>query len=159
MKREICARHGIAALYPLDCELSMPGVNPRELALAISAANEALIRRSTMVIANLSPFRSPGIDSGTAYEMGFARALGLAVHGYSNSVDAFGARTRAYLGLPATAERDAEGFLVEDFGLSDNLMIEGAIVLSGGSLVCVASRDLSAMTAFEQLVAEIARKL
>jgi hypothetical protein len=30
--------------------------------------------------------------------------------------------------------RDAEGLLVEDFSLADNLMIEGAVLASGGTL-------------------------
>lgn len=159
VKREICTRHGIEAHYPFDSKLAMPDASPREFALAISAANEALIRRSTMVIANLSPFRSPGIDSGTAYEMGFGRALGLTIHGYSNTVRDFGSRTRAYLGLDDAAERDTEGFAIEDFGLADNLMIDGAIVESGGLFVSAPSPDLSALDAFEQLIVAIARKL
>jgi nucleoside 2-deoxyribosyltransferase len=159
IKREICAQHGIEAHYPLDGELSMAEAPPRDFALAISAANEALIRRSTMVLANLSPFRSPGIDSGTAYEMGFGRALGLVVHGYSNSAIDFGSRTRTFLGLAKDAERDNERYLIEDFGLADNLMMEGAIAASGGRLVCVPSSDLAALAAFERLIVEIARKL
>ena len=52
--------------------------------MQISAGNEELIRSCRLLIANLTPFRGPSADVGTAYEIGFARALKLPVYAYSN---------------------------------------------------------------------------
>ncbi len=104
--------------------------------------NEAHIRTSVAVIANLTPFRSPSADVGTVYEIGFARALGLPVFGYTNTAQKFTRRTIDFASANggANAEagrilRDADGLLVEQFGLVENLMIEAGIVGSLGALV------------------------
>lgn len=156
-KREICASHGLSAHYPLDGAIDGAGMSPRAHAFAISAANEGLIRRSTIVLANLSPFRSPGVDPGTAFEIGFARALGLRVYGYSCREALFTARTLYYSGMEDDADADVHGYAIERFGLVDNLMIDGAIAASGGHIVCIESDDLAAFAAFERLVTEVAR--
>ena len=90
-------------------------------------------------------------------QIGFARAIGLRVFGYSCREMPFAARTIYYSGMEDDAERDVHGYQIERFGLVDNLMIDGGIGASGGKIVCVESDDLSAFAAFEQLVAEIAR--
>jgi nucleoside 2-deoxyribosyltransferase len=156
-KREICAKHGLRASFPLDNEIGGAGLTPREHAFKIERANEELIRASAMVFANLSPFRGPSLDPGTAFEVGFARALGLRVHGYSCREALFAARTVYYSGMEDDAERDVHGYSIERFGLVDNLMVDGAIAASGGHIVCVESDDLSAFAAFERLVADVAR--
>jgi nucleoside 2-deoxyribosyltransferase len=156
-KREICAKHGLRARHPLDAGISGAGLTPREHAMAIAQANEELIRAASMVLANVSPFRGPSLDPGTAFEIGFARALGLRVHGYSCREASFAARTVYYSGMEDDAERDVHGYSIERFGLVDNLMVDGAIAASGGQIVCVESDDLSAFAAFERLVGEVAR--
>jgi nucleoside 2-deoxyribosyltransferase len=156
-KQAICARHGFVAHYPLDAEIGGAGLSERARAFAIAAANEDMIRRSTIVFANLSPFRSPSLDPGTALEIGFARALGLRIYGYSCREASFTARTVYYSGMGDEAEIDVHGYAIERFGLVDNLMIDGAIAASGGHIVCAESDDLSAFEAFEQLVGEAAR--
>lgn len=156
-KREICAKHGLRARYPLDGAISGAGLTPREHAFAIARANEELIRGSAMVFANLSPFRSPSLDPGTALEIGLARSLGLRIHGYSCREALFAARTVYYSGMEDDAERDVHGYSIERFGLVDNLMVDGSIAASGGHIVCVESDDLSAFAAFERLVGEVAR--
>jgi nucleoside 2-deoxyribosyltransferase len=156
-KVEICAKYGLRARFPLDAAVSGEGLDPDVHAFAIAQANEELIRDSAIVLANISPFRGPSLDPGTAFEVGFARALGLRVFGYSCRAAPFAARTIYYSGMDDDAERDVHGYLIERFGLVDNLMIDGAITASGGKIVCVESDDLSAFAAFEKLVAEIAR--
>jgi len=123
--------------------------------------NEAHIRRCGAVIANLTPFRGPSADAGTVYEIGFARALGRPVFGYANVAERFTERTRAFTASNEGA-CDADGLLIEQFGLFDNLMIEAAIVGSGSGMVLAACepalrwRDLSA---FERCVALAAQTL
>ncbi|HUB94316.1 MAG TPA: nucleoside 2-deoxyribosyltransferase [Stellaceae bacterium] len=145
-KRRICALHGLGAVTPLEPPGEVP---PRGLAEAqrIAWANEWHIRHCRAVLANLTPFRGPSADVGTVYEIGYARALGLPVFGYSMTGVPFAARTRAFL-----ARAGEDGMAVEEFGLHDNLMIDAGIVASGGAVVVEDG-------AFEACVRLVARAL
>lgn len=134
--RSICATHGLEGVSPLD---PLAGGDPAAwaglpLARQIALRNEAHIAGCAALIANLTPFRGPSADAGTVFEVGFMRALGRPVFGWSNDARPFVVRTHAFLG--GAAQHDQEGLLVEDFdGMADNLMIDGAILGSGGELV------------------------
>jgi len=154
--KAICARHGLAGVFPLD---DLAGGDPPAWAdlpgaYRIARRNEAHIAGCDALVANLTPFRGPSADAGTVFELGFMRALGRPVFGWSNAAASFAARTRAAFSATAHADgtwRDAEGMLMEDFApLSDNLMIDGAIAASGGVLV---TRDLPRTEAWTSLVA------
>jgi nucleoside 2-deoxyribosyltransferase len=153
-KREACARAGIIGRFPLDNALPK-AATPAAHARAIALANEAMIRDCEIVLANLTPFRSPSADPGTAFEIGFARALGKTIHGYSAAEDLLLPRTRRSLGLGSEAMHDGAGHAIEDFGMFDNLMLDSAILDSGGQIVVRAADDLSAMAAFEALLMRI----
>lgn len=157
-KIEACARYGLTALFPLDAK-PLKARTPRARAMAISKANERLIRRADWVFANLTPFRAPSADAGTVFEIGFARALGKRVYGYTATTDLFATRTRKAHAPGARAKRDRSGHAIEDFGLTDNLMIDGAIAASGGIIVPHKAEDLSAFTAFEILLKKVAGRL
>lgn len=155
-KAGIARAAGLDPLTPLDKEMP-PLPTPRERGIAIAEANEALIRHCDLVIANLIPFRGPSADAGTVYEVGYARGLGLPVFGYTNDPREYRDRARL-LGIAQESQgehgpRDPEGLAIEDFGLTDNLMIEGAILASGGAMVLVPAppsdrfRDLLAFAA------------
>ena len=152
-KREICARHGIEAHYPLDNEVE--GGDARSVAMTISRLNEELVARCDIVLANLTPFRSPSVDPGTAFEIGFARALGKRIYGYSAATSTLLERTQAFFGLAGDAKTDPQGCAMENFGLTDNLMIDGAIAAGGGFIVSKAESALAAFAAFEELVGRI----
>ncbi len=170
--KAICARHGLAGVSPLD---ALDGGDPPEWsgldeAYRIARRNEAHIAGCATLVANLTPFRGPSADAGTVFELGFMRALGRPVFGWSNCAEPFAARTRAFCAgaaaQPDGTWRDAEGLLVEDFApLADNLMIDGAIVASGGTLVTRAIprddawTDLVAFEACIELVARALRRL
>jgi nucleoside 2-deoxyribosyltransferase len=94
-KKDLCSRYGIEGVFPLDAVVDLDGAAPSEAALRISRANEGLIRTCQLVIAHITPFRGPSADVGTAYEIGFARALGLAIFAYSNVSKDFASRTAA----------------------------------------------------------------
>ncbi len=135
--KRICERHGLVGISPLD---ALP--EPAEWATLAEAArihrrNEAHMRGCDAVIANLTPFRGPSADVGTAFEVGFMRALSRPVFAWSAVADGFAARTLALAGArrAETADCDADGMLIENFGLFDNLMLDGAIDASGGTLV------------------------
>ena len=152
-KVALCATHGCEGVFPLDASLDLTGLAKHEQAARISAANEGLMRTCDALIANLTPFRGVSMDSGTAFEVGFMRALGRPVLGYSNTAGAYKARADAYralrIGLPDADGPDVE---VEDFGLEENLMIAVAIVQSGGSVVArtvPAGQEMRDLTGFE----------
>lgn len=122
-KKALCARAGLEALFPLDSVIEADPDEPKPiLARKIFLSNRAMIEACAAVLANLTPFRGPSVDPGTAMEIGLAYGLGKRVIGYSNVGETFAARTRAFLRLRAD---ECE---VEDFGpLTDNLMIDGAV--------------------------------
>jgi nucleoside 2-deoxyribosyltransferase len=74
-KASICARHGIRCHSPITntVDLSAP-----DASLRIYRMNRAMMLASDVIIANLTPFRGPSADDGTAFEVGFFDALGRA---------------------------------------------------------------------------------
>ena len=161
-KQAICARHGLTGVSPLD----EPPNEPAEWAALpfwrrIALRNEAHIKSCQGLIANLTPFRAPSADVGTVYEIGFARALGMKIFGYATTTAAFLPRTLASLGLEAHEQpdgtwRDGDGLLVEQFGLFDNLMIEGGITGSGGILILGDVDKWTDLSLFERCVIAMA---
>jgi nucleoside 2-deoxyribosyltransferase len=164
-KKAICDRHGLIGVSPLD-DLDD---EPAEWAALpfwrrIALRNEAHIRSCQGLIANLTPFRGPSADVGTVYEVGFARALGLAIFGYATTTEAFLPRTLKALGGEARARQDGtwqdgDGLLVEQFGLFDNLMIEGGIIGSGGVLITGDAGKWDDLVLFECCVQAAAERL
>ena len=67
-KVEICAHHGLTGLYPLDNAVDLPA---SDASLRIFRGNEAMMDEADAIIANLTPFRGPGADAGTVYELGY----------------------------------------------------------------------------------------
>ena len=119
--RVICERHGLIGVFPGDeeglCDRHQP---PSEQGLAISRAMERAMRGCQAIIVNLTPFRGPSADVGSAYEMGFMRALGRPIFGYSNDEPPFLDRVIAFCGgaasLRSTGEHeDTDGMVIEPF--------------------------------------------
>ncbi len=143
-KQQLCARYGLTGVSPLD---EMPDQPPTWAVVPpawrrIALRNEALIRSCDLMIANLTPFRGPSADVGTVYEVGFMRALSRPIFGYATTAARFTQRTLDFARGKGGATvdqngswRDPEGMLIEQFGLFDNLMLEGGIGASGGILV------------------------
>lgn len=124
--KSICAAHGLQGVFPMDAGLDISGLSKHEAARAIYEANIKLIDGCQGVMANMEAFRGPGMDGGTAFEMGYAIARGLPVVGY-NSKGLYLERTREFynkrLREVGTHEVDPNGLTVEDFDLADNLMM------------------------------------
>jgi nucleoside 2-deoxyribosyltransferase len=164
-KKAICDRHGLAGVSPLDVLLE----EPSEWASLpfwrkIAMRNESHIQSCQGIVANLTPFRGPSADPGTVYEVGFARAMGLKIFGYATTTDLFLPRTLAALGQAAREQSDGtwldgDGLLVEQFGLFDNLMIEGGIEGSGGVLITGDAARWDDLSLFERCVQAAAERL
>jgi nucleoside 2-deoxyribosyltransferase len=123
MLQDKCAQAGLAGCWPLDGAVA-PGP-PLETARAIYRANLALIDAAAAIIADLSPFRGPNMDPGTAWEIGYGVARGLPVFAWTDDPEVLLGRTRRQLGMHAQDEGpvDPQGFAIEDFGLVENLMV------------------------------------
>lgn len=157
-KVEICARHGLTGLYPLDNVIDL---SARDASLRIFKGNEAMMDRADAIIANLTPFRGPGADAGTVYELGYMAGRGKLCLGYSNIPGFYADRAGDFTKVSSEDGRliDAEGLTIEDFGLADNLMMIHALELHGCPLVTPRQtpadvwRDLTAFEACIKLAA------
>ncbi len=122
-KKAVCARLGFEGVFPMD---AVPGAQPRDEGdpKSIYDACVAHMDRCDALVADVTPFRGPSMDVGTAFEMGYVAARGLPVFGYSEVLGAYHDRVSPG---PATTEDsrlcDADGLLIEPFGLQDNLMV------------------------------------
>ncbi|ESL11617.1 hypothetical protein TRSC58_00628 [Trypanosoma rangeli SC58] len=105
--RKLLRVHGVTPLIPVDNEATG--------AAEIRAKNMEMIRQCDAVIADLSPFRSHEPDCGTAFEVGYAAALGKTVLVFTSD--------RRSMREKYGGACDAAGMTVEDFGLPFNLML------------------------------------
>jgi nucleoside 2-deoxyribosyltransferase len=153
-KKAICARHGLTGVFPLDPPAPMPSGPPEWR--RIFAANKLHLAGCEALVANLTPFRGAGADPGTVYELGYMRGLGRPVHGYTHDPRPHRARVPEAR-FDGRVWRDAEGLEVEEFGLTENLMIEGAIAASGGVLLrAEAPLPWTDLTLFEACIRAVA---
>ncbi|MEA2831431.1 MAG: hypothetical protein QOF22_2179 [Bradyrhizobium sp.] len=160
-KVELCRRHGLVGLYPLDNAIDIAA---NDASLQIFSGNEAMMIEADAIIANLTPFRGPGADAGTVYELGYMAGRGKLCLGYSNDPSCYADRVRRFSEVNSREGRlvDGSGLTVEDFGLTDNLMMIHALDLHGCALVTPrqAPADLwHDLTAFETCVRRAAELL
>ena len=154
-KVEICRRSGLRGLPPLneDAETAAAGL---EVWRAIYQKDVAMMEKSDIIIANLTPFAGASADSGTLIEVGWFLGKGKPIFGYSNTAENFESRMRRQLG----AEHADLG--IEGFHLPDNLMIVGAVE-SGGYPIFVPTdgkaRGLDALDVFVACVEAAARHM
>lgn len=126
-KKKICQQYGFVGLFPLDNNLDLSSLSPYQAGLKIYQANIKLMNRCDLIIANMSPFRGPSMDVGTAFEMGYITAQNKPVWGYTLDGRLYNDRvTEAATGI------DADGLSIEAFDMTDNLMMIGALNQQGG---------------------------
>ena len=169
-KKEICARFGLVGLFPLDNDIDEALADTgAPLSMRIFRGCTAMMEAADAVIAHLTPFRGPSADVGTVFELGYMAAHGKICTGYTNRRDSYADRiaragTRSVPGVaPGGTELvslDGEGHLIENFGLTDNLMIVHGLDAFGHPLLAPEAepadiwRDL---TLFEKCAAWLAR--
>jgi nucleoside 2-deoxyribosyltransferase len=167
-KCAICEQHGLVGVFPTDEEDACdPALSRPDQGLAISRAMERVMRTCNAMIVNLTPFRGPSADVGSAYEMGFMRALGRPIFAYSNDDRPFLDRVAAFRGgalrvRPTGEYEDPDGMAVEAFALHDNLMLAGGVIGSGGCLFAAAAphaERYTSLVAFERCVERAASDL
>ncbi len=114
--KNLCINYGFEGLYPLD--------NAFDSAKEIFEANIGLIKKCDIIAANVNPFRGCEPDSGTAFEIGAAYALGKKIYCYADDVRSM----RCKFG-----DEDSSGYITEDFDMPFNLMICVPSVIVRGS--------------------------
>lgn len=123
--KTVCTANGLEGLYPRDREVPVELRLPDEKRRWIFASDCELIRQADAVFADMRSFRSDTEpDSGTAFMVGFAHALGKPVWLWLPDCPP-GSKL---IGRVACAQDgdfwvDAEGMIVEDFGVPLNLML------------------------------------
>jgi nucleoside 2-deoxyribosyltransferase len=152
-KVEICRRLGLRSLPPLN-EDAETAATELEVWRAICEKDVAMMEKSDIIIANLTPFAGASADAGTLIEVGWFLGKRKPIFGYSNTPENFESRMRKQLG----AKHADLG--IEGFHLPDNLMIVGA-VQSGGYPVFLPTdgktRGFDALDVFETCVKAAAR--
>ena len=110
-----CDLWGLEGVFPLDSEVKLEEpIDQQKNGYLIYEGNLKLIESCAAVLANISPFRGPSVDAGTAFEIGYGLASGLIVVGYTSALSFYKERV------------EPDGLLIEDFEMIDNLMIHGA---------------------------------
>jgi nucleoside 2-deoxyribosyltransferase len=155
-------------VFPLDEEEPcIPSLPLPEQGLAISRAMERAMQGCDAMIVSVTPFRGPSADVGSAYEMGFMRALSRPIFAYTNDPRPFHDRIAACCGRAVRlrssgVQEDSDGMAIEPFELHDNLMLAGGIVASGGYIVAETVQPADRYTsllAFERCVVRAAEML
>ncbi|MCF8151811.1 MAG: nucleoside 2-deoxyribosyltransferase [Burkholderiaceae bacterium] len=124
--RGLCRGKGHEALIPLD--------GSQTCADDIYRNNLSLIGAADAVLANLNPFRGAEPDAGTCVEIGYALAIGKPVIGYVDTLVPMRDRLQATGPGADGRYRDEQGWIVEDFGLSLNLMLSVPLPLKQGGI-------------------------
>ncbi len=115
-KKALCRQYGFEGLFPLD-NLIQEQDSAQAMSTAIYQSNVGLMQQADAILANITPFRGPNMDPGTAFEIGYFAALGKPVFLYSNDPRTYRER------IPGAGDFDELGHTIEDFGDIENLMI------------------------------------
>src|SRR5260370_8548786 len=95
-KVEICRRLGLRGLPPLN-EDAETAATELEVWQAIYEKDVAMMRKSDVIIANLTPFAGASADAGTLIEVGWFLGKGKPIFGYSTTPEDFESRMRGPL--------------------------------------------------------------
>lgn len=123
--KRACHTCGLAGLYPLDDAIPTELVDTEQKRRWIFSNNCTLLRQADAIFADLRAFRSPSEpDSGTAFEVGFAHALGKPVWLWLPDC-APGTQMHQRIKCRQTSRGwvDQAGLTVEDFSAPLNLML------------------------------------
>lgn len=115
--RALLKPHNVVPLIPIDNDVDVKN------ALNIRNKNIEMIQKCDCIIADLSPFRSLEPDAGTAFEVGYAAALGKILLPFTTDTRSM---VEKYNGKTCK-----EGLTVEDFKLPFNLMLSDGTKVFG----------------------------
>lgn len=118
--KALCRAHGLVGHFPLDAsDFAGPAFIYQSCLAGIIACDA--------VVANISPFRGPHMDPGTAFEIGYAVAIRKPVFGWSTRTDELHRRIPHRQHSEDDLRIDEGRHIVEDMGLAENLMIAAGL--------------------------------
>lgn len=125
--KEKLKKYGHEGISPFDKQVDA-SLSPPDQGEQIYQNNKQIIDSCDAVLANISPFRGPSCDAGTAWEIGYAVAKNKPVFAYLQEDDSFlpfsSYSYRCNMMEDAGLKIRTEAFpVIENFGLTDNLMI------------------------------------
>lgn len=127
-KKRLLREYRLEGIDPLDTALTFSEDTPKpQRGHRIYQANRELMDSCDAIIANLTPFRGVSADPGTVFEVGYMIGQGKPAFGFTLD-------RRHYRERAGSTWLDEQGHTIEDFELTDNLMIDGGIRDSGGQL-------------------------
>jgi len=138
-KKELCQTYGFIGLAPLDNEVDF-SQSKAKIREDIFRENVKLMNEADMFCVNLNAFRHGEPDSGTVFEIGYARGLGKDVYIYVDSDESMLEKTKAHDEKCVYNEGtwfDKNGLIIEDFDGMFNLMITESSTIIHGSLETV----------------------
>lgn len=166
--KAICHRLGIEGVSPLDNQIGLEGLAPDRLLLErIVTADMALMDTLDGGLFCLDGFRrSPEMDAGTAFEVGYMRALRKPIAGWTRDARPYPAKVGDYFkatgltlttaapgtsGATSGTTRDPDGILVHSEGCLQNAMIDLGIATSGGQVFGHADWEVAFTAAADHL--------
>jgi nucleoside 2-deoxyribosyltransferase len=171
--KALCQAHGVVGVAPLDNQVGLEGVAPgKDLLERIVRADIALMDSLDGAVFCLDGFRrGPEMDAGTAFEVGYMKALGKPIAGWTCDIRPYPQRVadffRSAFGEPLSRTvagpvggtsgslRDPDGILVHSEGCVQNAMVHVGIELGGG----VVAADADWERAFSAAVASVTEQL
>lgn len=113
--KRVCARHGHEGMYPFDNDFEKPLDSK-----LIFESDFNMVKECDVVLANMTRFRGPSMDVGTAWEIGAAFALGKKVLLYNNDGLTYSKAVDSHIYWKKEFDKFPN---IEDFELPDNLML------------------------------------
>lgn len=165
--KAICAECGVQGVAPLDGQIGLEGLPPGVALLeAIVRADIGLMESADAGVFCLDSFRrGTEMDAGTAFEVGYMKALGKPLAGWTRDVRTYPERVATFFGggglVAADAGavggtsgllRDPDGVLVHSEGCAQNAMVHVGIELAGG----LVAADTDWQVAFRRAVEALA---
>ncbi|MDB5403324.1 MAG: putative nucleoside 2-deoxyribosyltransferase [Rhodopila sp.] len=171
--KALCLAQGLVGVAPLDNQIGLEGIAPgNDLLRQIVRADIALMDTLEAAVFCLDGFRrGPEMDAGTAFEIGYMKALGKPIAGWTRDVRPYPQRVAAFFRSAFNEElvqsaaglvggtsgllRDPDGVLVHSDGCIQNAMVHVGIELAGG--IVAADKDWE--RAFSLAVASVREQL
>jgi nucleoside 2-deoxyribosyltransferase len=171
--KALCLAVGVVGVAPLDNQIGLEGVAlGKDLVERIVRADIALMDRLEAAVFCLDGFRrAPQMDAGTAFEVGYMKALGKPIAGWTRDVRSYPKRVAEFFhsvfgqGLTPTAAgsvggmsgslRDPDGVLVHSEGCAQNAMVHVGIELAGGIVAADADRERAFGLAVESVAGQL----
>lgn len=171
--KTLCLAQGIIGVAPLDNQIGLEGLPPgRDLLERIVRADIALMDRLDAGVFCLDSFRRGSeMDAGTAFEIGYMKALGKPMAGWTSDTRLYPQRVADFFrrhfdtALIETAAndtggtsgllRDLDGVLVHSEGCAQNAMVHIGIELTGGAIVADANWEIAFSGAVASIVGQL----